>query len=67
MSDVRESFDKFDKDGNGKIDLQEFRELVAALGDTNEPAQVEAIFDEIDEDETGMVDFAEFEQWWSKR
>lgn len=67
MSDIRETFDKYDKDGNGKIDLQEFRELLAELGDTNEPAKVETLFDEIDEDETGIIDFEEFEAWWSER
>ena len=67
MSDIRETFDKYDKDGNGKIDLQEFRELLSELGDTNEPAKVEALFDEIDEDETGIIDFEEFEAWWAER
>ena len=67
MGDVRETFDKYDKDGNGKIDLQEFRELLAELGETAGPAEIESLFDEIDDDETGLIDYEEFEAWWSER
>ena len=67
MSDVRESFDKFDKNGNGKIDLAEFRLLMTDLGDSSDRAAVEVMFDEVDDDETGMIEFEEFEAWWAKR
>lgn len=67
MEDLRARFDTYDKDGNGKIDLPEFRALLAELGEKLEPAEAETLFDNIDDDETGMVDFEEFEAWWSHR
>ena len=67
MSDAREMFDKHDKDGNGQIDLIEFRALIAALDIDLEPAECEAAFDLIDEDETGLIDYPEFEAWWTAR
>ena len=48
--DAREVFEKHDKDGNGQIDLIEFRGLVAELGMELYPAGAESAFDAIDED-----------------
>jgi len=67
MLDIRESFDRFDRDGNGMIDLSEFRELLEAIGSDLGRAEVEAAFDTIDTDENGMVDYDEFSKWWSNR
>ena len=64
---LRSQFDEFDKDGNGKIDLSEFRELLTTLGEQMEPAAAEALFDGVDSDETGLVDFEEFSKWWTAR
>jgi Ca2+-binding EF-hand superfamily protein len=63
---TRERFDSFDADGNGKIDLIEFRKLLEAMGDGMGRAEAEAVFDSIDKDETGLVDFDEFFVWWSR-
>jgi len=65
MQDVKSAFEEFDEDGNGQIDLTEFRELVERLGVELEPAEAEELFDTIDVDETGLIDFAEFEAWWT--
>ena len=65
--DAREAFDKHDEDGNGQIDLMEFRKIVAELGLDLDAAGAEAAFDEIDNDETGLVDFDEFKAWWDAR
>ena len=46
--DIRESFDRFDKDGNGMIDLIEFRDLLEAIGADLGRAEAEAVFDTID-------------------
>ena len=65
MADVKSAFDEFDGDGNGHIDLAEFRELVESLGVALETAEAEELFDTIDVDETGLIDFTEFEAWWT--
>ncbi len=64
MTDVHAAFDEFDGDGNGKIDLTEFRQLAIKLGFELDASAAETLFDTIDEDENGMIDFAEFEAWW---
>lgn len=67
MGDLRATFDSFDGDSNGQIDLKEFRSLLVELGEQHEPAAAEALFDGIDADETGLIEFAEFEAWWKTR
>ena len=61
---AKESFDRFDEDGNGKIDLIEFRKLLEEMESGLGRAEAEAAFDSIDRDETGLVDFDEFFAWW---
>lgn len=65
--DVREAFEQTDKDGNGRIDLIEFRKLLETLGSSLDPAKAEQLFDIIDGDEDGLVAFPEFEAWYSER
>ncbi len=64
---VRTTFEQYDKDGNGKIDLIEFRELVNELGSDRSPADVEADFNAIDKDAGGLLEFEEFARWWNLR
>jgi calmodulin len=61
---MRESFDRFDSDRNGQIELAEFRLLLDSLGADLQPSAVESAFDAIDADENGFVDFDEFAIWW---
>lgn len=65
--DVREAFDQTDKDGNGQIDLIEFRKLLENLGSSLDTAKAEQLFDIIDGDEDGLIAFPEFEAWYSER
>lgn len=65
--DVREAFDQTDGDGNGQIDLKEFRKLLETLGSSLDPAKAEQLFDIIDGDEDGLIAFPEFEAWYSER
>ncbi len=63
---VKESFDRFDEDGNGKIDLIEYRKLLEEMGSGLGRAEAEAAFDSIDRDENGLIDFEEFFVWWNR-
>jgi Ca2+-binding EF-hand superfamily protein len=65
--DVREAFDQTDEDGNGQIDLIEFRKLLEKLGSSLDTAKAEQLFDIIDGDEDGLIAFPEFEAWYSER
>ncbi|MEI9947934.1 MAG: EF-hand domain-containing protein [Pseudomonadota bacterium] len=63
-SALRARYDRCDRDGNGRIDLTEFSELLDALGLGYEEAQVRAAFTALDADQDGQIDFAEFSKWW---
>lgn len=67
FEELKQNFDHFDRDGNGKIDFGEFRELMDALdaGLSEEVARVG--FDSVDGDHSGYIDFVEFCGWWSNR
>jgi Ca2+-binding EF-hand superfamily protein len=56
----REAFLKFDKDGNGAIDIWELREILRTLN--NEPTEEEliAMVEQADEDGSGSIEFGEF-------
>ena len=64
---LRQDFDRFDRDGNGAIDEDEFAALVASLGVTMSPEKVAVAFLAIDIDGNRAIDFREFSGWWSRR
>ena len=57
---VRGTFDRFDTDGNGHLDLQEFKDAYKLISPNVTDAQLEAIFEEADLDGGGTLDFDEF-------
>jgi len=65
--DVRAAFDRYDEDGNGRIDSGEFRKILESLGERLEPNVADALFGVIDTDENGEVDYDEFALWWTTR
>lgn len=62
--DLRESFEHFDADGDGRIDLHEFGELCRALGGEIDDAHRDVGFRAIDTNRSGSIDYAEFAAWW---
>lgn len=58
------SFDKFDKDGNGTIDLQELGQLSAQLGQPLDDEQLEAAMKDLDLNGDGVIDKDEFSRWF---
>jgi Ca2+-binding EF-hand superfamily protein len=62
--ELRENFDHFDANGDGRIDVGEFTRLMAALGG-EEPGMDAAIgFSAIDTDGSGLIEFDEFSSWF---
>ena len=57
---IRETFNKFDADGSGQIDRQEFSRAMHKLGLRLEDQQLTALFKECDVDGSGFIDLAEF-------
>ena len=65
--ELRENFDYFDANGDGKLDLGEFTGLMKAL-DALEPGESAALgFRAIDADGSGEVEYDEFVRWFSQR
>ena len=62
--DLRESFDHFDVDGDGRIDLAEFGKLCVALGGEIDDEHRNIGFNAVDTNRNGSIDFEEFAAWW---
>lgn len=57
---AKELFDKYDKDGSGKISFDEFQMMLPCLGiELSMPKQIE-YFRLCDKDGNGQIDFEEF-------
>lgn len=64
QQELKETFQQFDRDQNGRIDLQEFRELLTALDARVDDSASQIGFESIDSDGSGTIDFDEFAAWW---
>ena len=66
LDELREAFDYNDRDGDGRIQLDEFSamldELEAQMSDTD----IEIGFKDIDTNDDGLIDFGEFVDWWAE-
>jgi calmodulin len=63
--ELKEEFVLADRDRDGRIDFDEFQQLLGGLeaGVSNTEAQIG--FREIDADGDGLIDFDEFSDWWT--
>jgi Ca2+-binding EF-hand superfamily protein len=60
MDAVRALFEKWDKDGNGKISRAEMKQVLKELTDDFTEEQIDALFDAADSDKDGALDYQEF-------
>ena len=56
----KESFNRFDKDGNGFINTHELASILRSLGQKHTEAELQEIISEVDIDGNGSIDFPEF-------
>lgn len=63
-TELEGQFQKFDTDGNGTIDENEFAKLLQSLNVSMSTEEVQVAFNAIDIDASGQIDFGEFCQWW---
>ena len=66
-SELRQNFDHFDTNSDGKIELEEFSRLMDALGACGQGEEILIGFRAIDADSSGVIEFDEFEAWFSDR
>ncbi|XP_070162448.1 troponin C, isoallergen Bla g 6.0101-like [Polyergus mexicanus] len=60
QEELREAFRLYDKEGNGYITTDVFRDILHELDDALSPEELDMIIDEVDADGSGTVDFDEF-------
>lgn len=63
IEDVKKIFNKFDKNGDGKISSSELKDVLHALGSDVSSDEVKRILAELDKDGDGYVDFQEFAEF----
>ena len=57
-------FNRYDIDGDGRVDLYEFLHIVRELGEDPSKEVLTLEFAAIDSNDDGVVDFEEFGAWW---
>lgn len=67
LEELKENFEFFDRDDNGRIDRAEFKRLMQVLGADAPEDELDVGFDVVDSDDDGAIDFHEFVSWWMNR
>uniref|UniRef100_A0A2I3HES4 EF-hand calcium-binding domain-containing protein 11 n=1 Tax=Nomascus leucogenys TaxID=61853 RepID=A0A2I3HES4_NOMLE len=60
MSEFKEAFSLFDKDGDGTITTKELGTVMRSLGQNPTEAELQDMINEVDADGNGTIDFPEF-------
>ncbi|KAI8087753.1 calmodulin [Gilbertella persicaria] len=60
LSEYRDSFSLFDKNGDGVIDSSELGQVMRSLGHSPSAEELKDMIDDLDSDHNGYVDFNEF-------
>ena len=66
LDELRETFDYNDRDGDGRIQVDEFAEMLDELEADMSPKDIEIGFKDIDTNDDGLIDFGEFVAWWTE-
>ncbi|KDQ52196.1 hypothetical protein JAAARDRAFT_198378 [Jaapia argillacea MUCL 33604] len=60
ISEIKEQFAIFDKDGDGIFTARDLGSVMRSLGQNPTKAELQDMIDEVDADGNGMIDFPEF-------
>jgi Ca2+-binding EF-hand superfamily protein len=66
LDELREAFDYNDRDGDGRIQLDEFSAMLDELEAQMTESDIEIGFKDIDTNDDGLIDFQEFVAWWGE-
>ncbi|XP_021343503.1 neo-calmodulin-like isoform X2 [Mizuhopecten yessoensis] len=64
--EIKESFEMFDSDHDGKISTSEIKNLLTNLGMTPDKSVIDDVIKRLDADENGTVEYDEFEDFITK-
>jgi len=67
MNEVKKVFDRFDKNGDGKISGEELAGVMSALGSEPSQEEVTRMMKEMDSDKDGFVSLDDFAEFCSKK
>ena len=60
LSEYKEAFNMFDKDGDGTIDIKELGTCMRSLGQDPSELELQNMISEVDDDRSGTINFSEF-------
>ena len=66
LDELREAFDYNDRDGDGRIQVDEFSAMLDELEAQMTGSDIEIGFKDIDTNDDGLIDFQEFVAWWAE-
>jgi Ca2+-binding EF-hand superfamily protein len=66
LAELRQSYDRFDSDGDGWIVQKEFERLLQLLDADLSADECGLAFESADEDGDGSISFEEFMKWWTE-
>ena len=66
LDELREAFDYNDRDGDGRIQVDEFSDMLDELEAEMSEKEIEIGFKDIDTNDDGLIDFEEFVAWWTE-
>jgi Ca2+-binding EF-hand superfamily protein len=66
LDELREAFDYNDRDGDGRIEPDEFAVMLDELDAGMSTAEAKVGFQDIDTNDDGLIDFDEFVAWWTE-
>lgn len=67
VAEIKQSFDYNDGNRDGKISLEEFKDMLDELESYVGDSEARIGFAAIDSDHDGAIDFDEFLAWWTER
>ncbi len=66
IEELRETFDYNDRDDDGRIELDEFIDMLDELEAGMAEKEAKIGFNDIDTNDDGRIDFDEFVAWWTQ-
>ena len=66
LVELRETFEYNDRDGDGRIEPEEFVTMLDELEANMSAKEAKIGFQDIDTNDDGLIDFDEFVAWWTE-